>query len=205
MIENFSSPCVILLRMKILGIDPGTATIGIGVVECDGENLSAVYFGWIETSKDDGAGKRLVQIHKEIKELIQKHQPDIIAIEKLFFFINAKTAMAVAESIGVIKLAAESEGTKVESYAPLQVKLAITGNGRADKKMVKSAVRSILKIRSPKKKKTHFDDLCDALAVAICYAKKNLMVSPCTDEVKLKKSRKNRPAFAKATAGEGRR
>ena len=86
-------------------------------------------------------------------ELIQKHQPDVVAIEKLFFFINAKTAMAVAESIGVIKLAAESEGTKVESYAPLQIKLVVAGSGRADKKMVKAAVRSILKVRSPKKRR----------------------------------------------------
>jgi len=187
--------------MKILGIDPGTATIGTGVIECDGTNISAIDFGWIETSKDDGVGKRLVKIHKEMKELIQKHQPDVVAIEKLFFFINAKTAMAVAESIGVIKLAAESEGTKVESYAPLQIKLVVAGSGRADKKMVKAAVRSILKVRSPKKKKTHFDDLCDALAVAICYARKNLMLSPCADEIKLKKSRKNKPAFVPPKAG----
>ena len=170
--------------MKILGIDPGTATIGIGVIECDGTNLSAIDFGWIETSKDDGDGKRLVQIHQKMKELLQKHQPDVVAIEKLFFFINAKTAMAVAESIGVIKLAAESESMKVESYAPLQVKLAVAGSGRADKKMVKAAVRSILKVRSPKKKKTHFDDLCDALAVAICYARKNLLPEVCEKPVK---------------------
>lgn len=180
--------------MKILGIDPGTATIGIGIVECDGTNLSAIDFGWIETSKDDGAGKRLVKIHKEMKELIQKHKPDVIAIEKLFFFINAKTAMAVAESIGVIKLAAESEDMVVESYAPLQIKLVVAGSGKADKTMVKAAVRSILKVRSPKKKKTHFDDLCDALAVAICYARKNLMPAPCIDEVKSKKTSKKPPA-----------
>lgn len=176
--------------MKILGIDPGTATVGIGVIECDGEKISALDFGWIETPKENGSGERLLQIYNETRDLIRKHNPDVIAIEKLFFFINARTAMAVAESIGVIKLAAETEGKKVESYAPLQVKLAIAGSGKADKKMVKSAVRSILKVRSPRKKKTHFDDLCDALAVAICYAKKNLMAPACTNEVKLKKVKK---------------
>jgi len=182
--------------MKILGVDPGTATIGIGVIECEGTKLSAVDFGWIETPKENGTGERLLQIYNETRALIKKHKPDVIAIEKLFFFINAKTAMAVAESIGVIKLAAESEGKKVESYAPLQVKLTVTGSGRADKKMVKAAVRSILKVRSPKKKKTHFDDLCDALAVAICYAKKNLLSEVCEKpakklSTKRKKFRKN--------------
>lgn len=156
--------------MKILGIDPGTATIGIGLIECNSNGFSVIESGWIQTPKENGAGERLLQIYKETTALIRKHHPDIIAIERLFFFINAKTAMSVAESMGVIKLAAETEKIKVETYPPLQIKLSITGNGRADKKMVKSAVRSILKVRSPKKKKTHFDDLCDALAVAICCA-----------------------------------
>ena len=117
--------------------------------------------------------------------------------------------MAVAESIGVIKLAAESEDMVVESYAPLQIKLVVAGSGKADKTMVKAAVRSILKVRSPKKKKTHFDDLCDALAVAICYARKNLMPAACVDEVKSKKTRKKptrlRPPSGGTTARRGRR
>ena len=185
--------------MKILGIDPGTATIGIGLIECDGKNLSALDFGLIETSKDDGVGKRLLQIHTKMKELIKRHKPDVIAIEKLFFFINAKTAMAVAESIGVIKLAAESEEMKVESYAPLQIKLVVAGSGKADKNMVKTAVRSMLKVRSPNKKKAHFDDSCDALAVAICYAKKNLLPETCIPEVKLKKAKKNLEKYTQLT------
>ncbi len=161
--------------MIILGIDPGTATIGVGVIECDGKNLSARHFGWIETSKDDSTGKRLSQIHGQMRELIKTQKPDILAIERLFFFINHKTAMAVAESIGVIKLAAEAEGIEVVSFAPLDIKCTVTGSGKADKNEVKAMVRQVLKVRSPKKKKTHFDDLCDALAVAICYAKKNLL------------------------------
>lgn len=177
--------------MKILGIDPGTATIGVGVIECDGKSLKALDYGWIETSKDEEANKRLCQIHRQMVDLLRKHKPDVLAIERLFFFINVKTAMAVAESIGVIKFAAESEGVRVESYAPLQIKLTIAGSGKADKAMVKSAVKELLHVTSPDKKKTHFDDLADALAVAICYAKKNLLPIPCIEEVKLKKPRKN--------------
>lgn len=165
----------IIVLMIILGIDPGTATIGVGVVECNGENLSALHFGWIETSKDDSPGKRLAQIHSQMRALLQTHKPDVLAIERLFFFANHKTAMAVSESIGVIKLAAESERVKVVSFAPLEIKYSVCGNGKADKEAVKKSVRQLLKVRSPKKKKTHFDDLCDALAVAICYAKKEIL------------------------------
>jgi crossover junction endodeoxyribonuclease RuvC len=182
--------------MIILGIDPGTATIGVGVVECRGEKLSALHFGWIETSKDDSPGKRLVQIHAQMRSLLQTHQPDVLAIERLFFFANHKTAMAVSESIGVIKLAAEAEQVRVFSFAPLEIKCAVCGSGKADKEAVKKAVRQLLKIRSPKKKKTHFDDLCDALAVAICYAKKEVLppkaiaASTVADEVYNKKKTK---------------
>jgi crossover junction endodeoxyribonuclease RuvC len=161
--------------MIILGIDPGTATIGVGVVECNGEELSALHFGWIETSKDDSPGKRLVQIHSGMRAILQTHKPDVLAIERLFFFANHKTAMAVSESIGVIKLAAEAEQVRVVSFAPLEIKCAVCGSGKADKEAVKKTVRQLLKVRSPKKKKTHFDDLCDALAVAICYAKKEVL------------------------------
>ena len=77
--------------MIILGIDPGTATVGVGVIECDGVKLTHLYSGWIETSKDDGAGKRLLKIHQEIGEIISEHKPEVMAIERLFFFINHKT------------------------------------------------------------------------------------------------------------------
>lgn len=161
--------------MIILGIDPGTATIGVGVIECKDGQVASLYSGWIETPKEDSAGKRLAQIHAEMSALLQTHRPDVLAIERLFFFANHKTAMAVSESIGVIKLSAEKGNVPVVSFAPLEIKCTVTGNGKADKEAVKKAVRQILKIRSPKKKKTHFDDLCDALAVAICYARKNLL------------------------------
>ncbi|HUV72485.1 MAG TPA: crossover junction endodeoxyribonuclease RuvC [Clostridia bacterium] len=175
--------------MKILGIDPGTATVGIGVIECDGKKISSLHQGWIKTSKKDSPQKRLAQIHAQTRELIQTHRPDILAIERLFFFINYKTAMSVAESIGVIKLAAETEGLEIVSLAPLEIKCAVTGNGKAPKKEIKAAVRKILGVRAPKNKKTHFDDLCDALAVAICYAQKYVL-APSPAKVRYNKVKK---------------
>lgn len=161
--------------MKILGIDPGTATTGFGVIECDCETLVPIDFGWINTPKENEVGVRLCQINRELSSLIEKHHPDVLAVERLFFFINAKTAMAVAESIGVIKFTAETHRVKVHALAPADIKLTVTGNGRADKTEVKAAVKRILNVRSPKKKKTHFDDLADALAVGICYARKFIL------------------------------
>ncbi|RJR24228.1 crossover junction endodeoxyribonuclease RuvC [Candidatus Microgenomates bacterium] len=161
--------------MKILGIDPGTATIGIGIVECNGESVCSLHSGWIQTSKDDSPEKRLSQIHLETTSLIKEHKPDVVAIERLFFFINYKTAMAVSESIGVIKLACQNQGIPISTFAPLEIKSTVAGNGKAKKDEMQVAVKKMLNIKTPKKKKTHFDDLCDALAVAICYAKKNLM------------------------------
>lgn len=163
--------------MKILGIDPGTATTGYGVLECDCDNIAPVDFGWIQTAKENEVGQRLCQINRELSLIIQKHQPDILAIERLFFFINTKTAMAVAESIGVIKFTAETHHLKVHSFAPADIKLTVAGSGRANKKEIKMAVKKILNVRSPKKKKTHFDDLADALAVGICYARKFILIN----------------------------
>ncbi|HNP89356.1 MAG: Crossover junction endodeoxyribonuclease RuvC [Microgenomates group bacterium ADurb.Bin219] len=163
--------------MKILGIDPGTATTGYGVITCEKGKFCVIESGWISTSKDDGKGKRLISTFEQTRSVIQKHRPDIVSIERLFFFINAKTAMTVAESGGVIRLAAALENVPFIEFAPKSIKLEITGYGRADKTMVKSAVRKILNVRSPKKKKTHFDDVSDALAVALCYARKCLLSS----------------------------
>lgn len=162
--------------MIILGIDPGTATTGYGVITCDGKGVCAVESGWISTSKDDGKEKRLISTFEQTRAVIKKHHPDIISIERLFFFINAKTAMTVAESGGVIRLAAALEKVPFVEYAPLAIKLEVAGTGKADKKMVKMAVRKLLKVRSPNKKRTHFDDVSDAFAVAICHAQKCVMV-----------------------------
>jgi len=158
--------------MKILGIDPGVATSGYGIISCEKRKILTLESGWISTSKNDGKNERLISTFRQTREIIKKHHPDVISIEKLFFFINAKTVMSVAEFMGVIKLAAALEKVPVVEYAPLAIKMEVTGNGKADKKAVKSSVRKLLNIRSPKRKKTHFDDVSDALAVAICHAKK---------------------------------
>jgi crossover junction endodeoxyribonuclease RuvC len=179
--------------MIILGIDPGTATVGIGVIECNGEEVSTLYSGWIETSKDHSPEERLEQIHRQTEELIQEHKPDVVAIERLFFFINYRTAMAVAESIGVIKLAAKHEQTKILNFAPLEIKSVVAGNGKAKKEDMKKAVKKILGVKAQKNKKTHFDDLCDALAVAICCARKQNAVK--ADKPVYNKEKKNKKGY----------
>lgn len=161
--------------MKILGIDPGVATSGYGVILCHDLKIETIDSGWILTSKNDDKYKRLISLFQQTKHIIKKHSPDVISIEKLFFFANAKTAITVAEFTGVIKLAAALEKIPVVEYPPLAVKMEVTGNGRADKKEVKSSIRKLLSIRSPKRKRTHFDDVSDALAVAICHAKKTIL------------------------------
>lgn len=158
--------------MLILGIDPGTATIGFGLIKTKKRNFQLLNFGWIKTDKDELWDKRLAIIHKEISSLIKNHKPDVLAIERLFFAANAKTAMAVSEAMGVIKLAAAKSKIPVVNYVPMQIKMEICGSGKADKVMMKKEVRKLLSFRSPNHKKTHFDDVCDALAVAICHAKK---------------------------------
>ncbi len=158
--------------MIILGIDPGTATTGYGVIEAKDGKLSLIDFGWVSTEKDELPGKRLQFIYKQISHLLKSHNPEIVAMERLFFFNNAKTVMRVSEAMGVMKLAISKKKIEVVDYAPLQVKSVVGGNGKAKKTDMKAAVRKFLGIRSPKKKKTHFDDVCDALAIAICHAKK---------------------------------
>lgn len=169
--------------MKILGIDPGTATTGYGVITCEGDKFCVIESGWISTSKDDEKNKRLISTFEQTRAVIIKHRPDIVSIERLFFFMNAKTAMAVAESGGVIRLAAALENVPFIEYAPKAIKMEVTGSGKADKKMIKTAVRKILKVRSPNKKRTHFDDVSDALAVALCYAKKCLLTTGQNDVI----------------------
>ena len=159
--------------MRILGIDPGTATTGFGVIETNGDGQYILEdFGWIKTSKDDTHELRLMQIYDQMSTLVKKTDPDVVAMEKLFFASNAKTAIAVGQSMGVIMLAVTQAGKSMFHYSPVQVKLVVGGSGRADKIEMKKMVRGLLKFRSPNHKKTFFDDVCDALAIAICHARK---------------------------------
>lgn len=151
--------------MRTLGIDPGTAIMGYGVVEEDGRKLRAVEYGCIRTSNKNAPHERLQILHERLAEIIQEFKPECVAIEKLFFTNNAKTALAVGEARGVALLAASSAGLRVAEYTPLQVKLAITGYGKADKNQIQQMVKNLLCLKEIPKP----DDTADALAIAICY------------------------------------
>ena len=161
--------------MKVLGIDPGTATTGYGLIETsDKGELKALKFDLIETDKKFSPQKRLELIYEEMLYLLEKHKPDVMSIEKIFFATNAKTAIRVGQALGVMLLAASKSKTDVFEYAPGTIKKMVAGNGRADKKDMQKAIRKILGngVRSKPKKKTHFDNAADGLAVAVCHVRK---------------------------------
>lgn len=150
--------------MKILGIDPGTARIGWGLVSADEAKVESLGYGLIKTHKATSPEKRLEQIYRQISAIIISEKPDLVAIERLFFCRNVTTAMSVSEARGVILLAASLNKTEIAEYTPPQIKEAITGYGRADKKQMTEMVKMILKLKEAPK----IDDTADALAVAIC-------------------------------------
>ena len=158
--------------MRILGIDPGTATTGFGVIETTKEGFTLLDCGLVSTDKKQAHGLRLDLIYKGISSVIAKHSPEVVAIARLFFATNALTAIAVGQAIGVIKLAVHHAGLPIFDYAPMQVKLVVGGNGKADKILMKKTIKKMFKIREKKGQKTHFDNTADALAVAICHARK---------------------------------
>ncbi|MBR2176901.1 MAG: crossover junction endodeoxyribonuclease RuvC [Clostridia bacterium] len=152
--------------MKILGIDPGYAIVGYGVIEYSGGKYSPVDFGAITTEADMPFPMRLQHIYNEIVSVIINNDPDEMAIERLYFQNNQKTAIAVAEARGVILLAAQMNNIAISEYTPLQVKQAVTGYGQAKKPQVMEMTRRLLKLESVPKP----DDTADALAMAICHA-----------------------------------
>ncbi len=151
--------------MKIFGIDPGTATTGWAIVEEIKKNPGLVACGCINTSKIKSDAERLVEIGKDVALLIKKYKPDEAAIEDLFFFKNLKTAITVAQARGVILYEIKKNNIPLFSYTPLQVKQALTGYGRADKKQIQEMVKNILKL----KRIPQPDDAADAVAIAICH------------------------------------
>ena len=158
--------------MLILGIDPGTANTGFGLLRVYEKKYEVVDFGLIETSKDGLFSERLVEIHIKMTKILKDHKPDVVAIERLFFASNAKTAMRVGQAQGVLLFTVAQAKTDIFEYAPARIKKIITGNGRADKKFIQKSLRKVLGggVRSRKGKKTHFDNSADALAVALCHA-----------------------------------
>jgi crossover junction endodeoxyribonuclease RuvC len=150
----------------VLGIDPGTAATGYGLVERNGSHLRMVEFGVVETLAGGTAGERLVAIHAGVVELIERHRPALVGVERIFFSRNVQTAFSVGQARGVVLLAAAQAGLPIFEYTPNEVKIAVTGYGRATKEQVQRMVQTVLRlveVPTP-------DDAADALAVAICLA-----------------------------------
>ena len=152
--------------MIVLGIDPGTASTGWGVVELKGSRLSSRGHGCIVTSAKDPSHVRLRRIHDEARLLLRRFKPDVVAIEELFVNVNVKTALAVGQARGVLILAASDLEIAPYEYTPLQIKMSVTGYGRASKLQVQEMTKVLLGLdRIPQP-----DHAADALAVAICHA-----------------------------------
>ena len=154
--------------MVILGIDPGTATTGYGLIEVGEDKLSYVHHGCIKTAAGEEMPKRLLKLRKELKGVIKEFKPEIVVIERLFFNTNVKTAMTVGQARGVVMLVGAEHKLPVLEYTALQAKKELTGYGRADKEQVEQAVKKHLNLR----RKIKPDDAADALAIAICHVKK---------------------------------
>lgn len=157
--------------MLVLGIDPGTATTGFGLIKDEDGVLEVVNWGLIETDKETLLGKRFINIYSQVSKLIKEFKPDVVAIEKIFFATNAKTAISVGQAQGVMIYCFAKSNLEVFEYAPGTIKKVVAGDGKAKKKDIQKSLRKIFgsKIRSAKKKKSHFDDSADALAVALCH------------------------------------
>ena len=151
--------------MRILGIDPGYAIVGYGVVDYDGYNFKPIGYGAITTSAYMSFHNSLSTIYNDMMSIIDMYNPNCVGIEKLFFNSNHKTAIDVAQARGVIILALSQKNVPIYEYTPLQIKQAITGYGQAEKKQVMEMTRNFLKLKSVPKP----DDTADALAVAICH------------------------------------
>ncbi|MBO5039870.1 MAG: crossover junction endodeoxyribonuclease RuvC [Clostridia bacterium] len=152
--------------MIILGIDPGLAIVGYGVIDCTKGVFTTIAYGAITTPAHTKVEDRLSQIYDGMTALIEKYRPAEMAIEELFFTNNITTGISVAEARGVALLAAKKKGVSIYEYTPLQVKQSVVGYGKAEKKQVQMMVQTILKLEKMPK----LDDTADALAIAICHA-----------------------------------
>ena len=166
--------------MRILGIDPGVATIGFGLVEADRAQVHMVTYGAITTPAGLPLSRRLYQIDRDMEELIGKLKPDVMAVEELFFNTNLTTGIAVAHGRGVILCAAERCGVPLHEYTPGQVKLAVTGYGKAEKRQVMDMTRRLLHLKAVPRP----DDAADALALALCHARSFTSRLPQSGDVK---------------------
>ncbi len=152
--------------MKILGIDPGTGIMGFGVIHAQSDTLVMVDAGVIRTHKDDKDEARLLEIHDCLQEIITANKPDVMVVEKLFFGRNVTTVMTVSQARGIALLVGAQAKMPIFEYTPMQIKMALTGYGKADKQQIQEMVRVILKLKEIPKP----DDAADALAAAVTYA-----------------------------------
>ena len=153
--------------MRIMGIDPGVATIGFGVIDAERSIYSLVQCGVITTPAHTALSERLDQIYQDVKQLLELYRPDAVSIEELIFNTNITTGIAVAHGRGVILLACQQAGVRIFEYTPLQVKQAVVGYGRAEKKQVMDMVRRLCNLKAAPKP----DDAADAVALALCHAR----------------------------------
>lgn len=151
--------------MRILGIDPGTAIVGYSILEYENKKMKLIDYGCIYTEKDLPMEERLLQIFNGMEDIIKKYSPEHMAIEELFYFKNNKTVISVGEARGVILLAGKKNGLLIKGYTPLQVKIGITGYGKAEKKQVQLMVKTILGMKEIPKP----DDAADAIAIAVTH------------------------------------
>ena len=152
--------------MRILGIDPGLAIVGWGVIEYQNAKIIPIAYGAIRTPKDTPTEDRLSMIYDGMKQLIERYHPEEMSIEELFFTNNITTGIRVAEARGICLLAAKQANIPLQEYTPMQIKQAVVGYGKAEKMQVIAMVTSLLGLKEPPKP----DDTADALAIAICHA-----------------------------------
>lgn len=151
--------------MLILGIDPGIAILGFGLVRYEANKFTVIDYGAITTDAGTPMSSRLTRIFNELTDIIERYRPDAFAVEELFFNKNIKTALTVGHARGVAVLAGSKAGIRIYEYTPLQVKQAVVGYGRAEKQQIQQMVKILLNLREAPKP----DDVADALAVAICH------------------------------------
>jgi crossover junction endodeoxyribonuclease RuvC len=152
--------------MRILGLDPGTATTGYAIIEKTKGGIKLIDFGCIKTEKENSSAKRLKQIADDLEEIIKTYKPEKAGIEKLFFNTNIKTAISVAQARGVLLMILEKNNIEHEEFTPPQIKSTITGYGKADKRMIQDMLKTMLNLKEIPKP----DDASDAIATAICLA-----------------------------------
>ncbi len=184
--------------MIVLGIDPGTAAMGYGIVERTGGSLRAVDYGCVTTSADSPLPDRLNRIHAAVAELIETHKPDLLAVERLFFSRNAQSAFGVGQARGVVLLAAAQAGIPVREATPNEIKVGVTGYGAADKAQVGRMVAVILQLAEVPTP----DDTADALATAICLANSERPGDRVNSGANAKATVMDRAAIAPIVRGE---